>query len=228
MKKKKKMPLVILTLMVLVLIASISIFIFNTRETKNKNSVLLEEEKVDVVKDKKTDEETNGKADEIESVDKTKEENKKKESNNNISSTSSNSKKESTASNHKSTQSSNNTNITDNSKKQEEPVVNQSQSQTNNTQSNNTQSSNNVTTDPYNYITGGVIDAPTKESCLAKGDAILNKHLDELMDYNSMHMDNQKSQDITNLECYPVHKPDQDGWFLNILCNSGNCNSKYK
>ena len=48
------------------------------------------------------------------------------------------------------------------------------------------------------------------------------------MDYNSTHMDNQKSQDITNLECYPVHKPDQDGWFLNILCNSGNCNSKYK
>lgn len=224
MKKRKKMPLVILTLMVLVLIASISIFIFNARETKSKDSVLLEEKKADV--------KTNDKVDEIESVDKINEEDNKKESTSNTTSTSSNSKKESIISNQKSTQSSNSSNTTNNSKKQEEPVVDQiqtqSQSQTNNTQTNNSQSSNNVTTDPYNYITGGVIDSPTKEACLAKGDAILDRHLDELMDYNSMHMDNQKSQDITNIECYPVHKPDQDGWFLNILCNSGNCNSKYK
>lgn len=232
MKKIKKMPLVILTLIVLVLIASISIFIFNARETKSKDSVLLEEKKADVVKDKQTDEKSNDKVDEIELVDKTKEESKKEESTSNTTSTSTNSKKESTTSNQKSTQSSNNSNTTNNSKKQEESVANQpqsqSQTQTNNTQTNNSQSSNNVTTDPYNYITGGVIDSPTKEACLAKGDAILNRHLDELMDYNSMHIDNQKSQDITNLECYPVHKPDQDGWFLNILCNSGNCNSKYK
>lgn len=227
MKKRKKMPLVISTLMVLVLIASISIFIFNARETKNKDSVLLEEKKTDVVKDERIDEKSDKKVDEIESIYKSKEESKKKENANNTSSTSSNSKKESIVSNQKpTTQPSNNSNTTDNSKEQEEPLSNQTQ--TNNTQSNNNQSSNNVTTDLYNHITGGVIDAPTKDACLAKGDAILNRHLDELMDYNSMHMDNQRSQDITNLECYPVHKPDQDGWFLNILCNSGNCNSKYK
>lgn len=226
MKKRKKMPLVILTLMVLVLIASISIFAFNARETKNKDSVLLEEKKTDVVKDEKIDGDSNKKVKKIESIDKPKEESKKKENTNNTSSTSSSNKKESIVSNQKPTQPSNNTNATNNSKKSEETVVNQNQ--TNNTQTNHTQSSNNVTTDPYNYITGGVIDAPTKDACLAKGDVILNRHLDELIDYNSIHMDNQKSQDITNLECYPVHKPDQDGWFLNILCNSGNCNSKYK
>ena len=96
MKKIKKMPLVILTLIVLVLIASISIFIFNARETKSKDSVLLEEKKADVVKDKQTDEKSNDKVDEIELVDKTKEESKKEESTGNTTSTSTNSKKEST------------------------------------------------------------------------------------------------------------------------------------
>lgn len=227
MKSKKVKPLVILTIMVLVLVGIGTIFyaressksklkadqvnVSENLKEKDDKEEAIKTEKVEDASSKTSDKLNEDKEDKTTTKDIVKEEkntnnSKNNSNNNNSNNTVSKSSGTNTSKNSDTTTSSNN----------------------NQSQPNNTQSSNNVTTDPYNYITGGVIDAPTKESCLAKCDAILNRHLDELMDYNSMHMDNQKSQDITNLECYPVHKPDQDGWFLNILCNSGNCNSKYK
>lgn len=229
MKSKKVKPLVILTIMVLVLVGIGTIFyaressksklksdqvnVSEKLKEKDDKEEAIKTEKVEDASSKTSDKLNDDKEDKTNTKDIIKEEKNTNNSNNNSNNNNSN---------NTSSKSSGGTNTSKNS----DTTI--SSSNNNQSQSNNTQPSNNITTDPYNYITGGVIDAPTKESCLAKGDAILNKHLDELMDYNSMHMDNQKSQDITNLECYPVHKPDQDGWFLNILCNSGNCNSKYK
>ena len=226
MKNKKVKPLVILTIMVLILVGIGTIFYAReslksklksdqvnvsekVKEKDDKKEEITNTEKVEDDSSKPSDKSDDDKEVKVSTKDTVKEDKKVTTNNNN----SSNNTASSTSSSNSNTSKSSDATTSSNS---------------NQSQSNNIQPSNNVTTDPYNYITGGVIDAPTKESCLAKGDAILNKHLDELMDYNSMHMDNQKSQDITNLECYPVHKSDQDGWFLNILCNSGNCNSKYK
>lgn len=226
MKNKKVKPLVILTIMVLILVGIGTIFYAReslksklksdqvnvsekVKEKDDKKEEITNTEKVEEDYSKPSDKLDDDKEVKVSTKDTVKEDKKVTTNNNNNSNNTTSSK------------SSNNSNTSKSSDAT-------TSSNSNESQSNNTQPSNNVTTDPYNYITGGVIDSPTKEACLAKGDVILNRHLDELMDYNSTHMDNQKSQDITNLECYPVHKPDQDGWFLNILCNSGNCNSKYK
>ncbi len=87
-----------------------------------------------------------------------------------------------------------------------------------------------VDTNSFFYsIHKGQKDTATESGCLKAGEDIANKELDQVMEYNEQHPDNQKSVDINYFRCYEVtSKADTVMYYyLNIFCNSGNCN-RYK
>lgn len=87
---------------------------------------------------------------------------------------------------------------------------------------------NNSSTDFYYSITGGIKEYSTSDECLQVGEEIAFKELEEVLNYNEQHIDNQIDVDIKYYRCLPVQDEYGTGWFLNIYCNSGNCNEKYK
>ena len=98
----------------------------------------------------------------------------------------------------------------------------------NNNDNNSSSSQISESTDFYYSITGGIKEYSSSDECLKAGERIALQELDDVMTYNEQHMDNQIDVDINYYRCLPVQDGNGTGWFLNIFCNSGNCNEKYK
>lgn len=132
-------------------------------------------------------------------------------------------------------QSNQQSNINDNNKSSTTNIINNNDSQDTNTDKNDNNNDNNSSssqisesTDFYYSITGGIKEYLTSDECLQAGEQIALQELDDVMTYNEQHMDNQIDVDINYYRCLPVQDENGTGWFLNIFCNSGNCNEKYK
>ena len=98
------------------------------------------------------------------------------------------------------------------------------------TEQNTTKKENksNTSTSMYDSITGGKKEYATSDECFTKGSYIQERELNDVLDYNEQHLDNQKKSDIQYFRCYPVIDDNGEGWFLQLYCYSGECNSKYK
>lgn len=86
-----------------------------------------------------------------------------------------------------------------------------------------------VSTNDINYdIHKGIVEFATNSGCERAGNDIVNIELDQVIAYNSEN-DNSKSVDIRYTACYQVTSQANTimGYYLNIYCESGNCN-RYK
>lgn len=211
----KKKVIIIVGIVILLLLVGF-VFILNlNRNNKTESNKVITEDKVNT-------KESDIIEDNSEQVEESSEEENNQDNNND-----SNTKKDNNKTN-------NTVEQTTTTKKQENQNNNSSQSSSNsntNTTVVEEQPTENTTTESkndnvgyYDYITGGVKEYNTQSECLAKGEEINTRESMKILEYNSEHMDNQKSTDITNYSCYPSG----GGYFLDISCNSGNCNLKYK
>lgn len=211
MKAKKFIPLVILSVMVLVL-TSIGVIFYareNSKKLENTNSEkvfeksdIKSEESEDIIDSKKEDDIST-----TESENNLKTETENKDNTINIVSESS---KLSNSSNSSSNNTTNTTQSTTSKSESKQEV--QQQQITVPTTSNN--DSNEVDTNSFFYsIHKGTINTKTQSSCLGAGEEIA--FIDTV--------------DINYYRCYEVTSKDGSilGYYLNIFCNSGNCN-RYK
>ena len=86
-----------------------------------------------------------------------------------------------------------------------------------------------VSTNDINYgIHKGVVEFSTNAGCTKAGDDIVDIELNQVIAYNAEN-DNSKTVDIRYPACYQVISQANTimGYYLNIYCESGNCN-RYK
>lgn len=85
------------------------------------------------------------------------------------------------------------------------------------------ESNNNETTNFYDSITHGQWenDADSESLCLAKGLKIQEKELDEILDWNEIHQEDQRQPIINYSRCYPVIKNGQKHWYLHFFTTLG-------
>ncbi|MBQ3474883.1 MAG: hypothetical protein IJH20_01795 [Bacilli bacterium] len=86
-----------------------------------------------------------------------------------------------------------------------------------------------VSTNDINYgIHKGIVEFSTNSGCEKAGNDIVNIELNQVIEYNAEH-DNTKDVDIRYPACYQVTSQANTimGYYLNIYCESGNCN-RYK
>lgn len=212
----KKRVIIIVGIVILLLLVGF-VFILNlNRNNKTEPNKIITEDKVntnesDIIED--NSEQIEESSEEENNQDDNNDSNTKKDNNNKTNNTveQTTTTKESETQNNNSSQSSSNSN-TNTTVVEEQPTEN------------TTTESKNDNVGYYDYITGGVKEFNTQSECLAKGEEINTRESMKILEYNSEHMDNQKSTDITNYSCYPSG----GGYFLDISCNSGNCNLKYK
>lgn len=229
MKNKKLKPLVILSIMVLILV-SIGVIFYARESSKSLTNTNIEKvfekadnesEKVEEINDSEKEEIDNSEI-EIKAEDKKEESNEKKEtttiknntsSNNTVSNNNSNGSTNNNGGSN--TTSSNNTKPTQSTTSQETKNEEQKPMQPSVPSSNNSNNdSKEVDTNSFYYsIHRGTINTKTQSGCLGAGEEIA--FIDTV--------------DINYFRCYEVTAKDGSilGYYLNIFCNSDNCN-RYK
>lgn len=80
----------------------------------------------------------------------------------------------------------------------------------------------------YQSITNCKVDYDSSSTCYSAGDRLTEMYLNDLMDYNELNPDNQKSREIQNTECYSVDTDNGVKWFLLVVCYNNYCSQNYK
>lgn len=228
-KKSRKIKVILFASIVLIGIVSFLVISHNKKSTLDsntdkvdKNSIKLVEDKVDINEEKIVEdkgEESTTEEIKIEVSNTPKSEEKKKEVNNqNKSNASSKSnKQENTISQEQPIQQPTTT------PKQEE-VVNNNSSSSNNSSNEKPQEIQDENTDFYNSITHGKWETDINDSsslCEAKGVRIANNELNAILDWNELHVDEQKQPIINYSRCYPVIKDGITHWYLHFFTTKG-------
>ena len=95
---------------------------------------------------------------------------------------------------------------------------------TSSSSSNNEVQTNIETTDFYNSITHGQWETDINDSeslCEAKGVRIAINELNEILDWNELHEEDQKQPIINYSRCYPVIKDGVKHWYLHFFTTKG-------
>jgi len=228
--KIKSHKIVVILVASIVVIISISLFVINIlddKQYKAKNIINKEDKVINEISSKDDDIELE------EIVEDKGEESATKEIKTEVSNTP---KTNNNSSNQTSSKKNTQTNINNNNNNENTSTSSQNQTTTNTTSNNEvkqTQPSVDLTqvasTNDINYgIHKGIVEFSTKSGCEKAGNDIVDIELNQVIAYNAEN-NNSKSVDIQYPACYQVTSQANTimGYYLNIFCESGNCN-RYK
>lgn len=99
-------------------------------------------------------------------------------------------------------------------------------------QMNDNEQKNIISTSFYDSITGGKKERKsdgtpmTESEVLARGEEIVDKEQDYVLDWNEEHPDNKIKSDINYFRIYPVIDDEGTGYYLHFFCISGEGNDE--